>query len=402
MASSSHKAPATKFVLPDLVSHCDFPLRVSRHRKQVTGETKQWLFKGDNLTNPKIRERFHGLKCGTLTAMCYPDAGCPQLRVCNDFLTYLFHLDNLSDDMDTHGTQTTADTVLNALYHPHTDRSQARVAKMTRDYYKRMVATASPGTQRRFIETFDFFFQSVTQQAMDRDAGVIPDLESYIALRRDTSGCKPSFALIEYANNLDIPDEVMEHPLLMSLTEAANDLVTWSNDIFSYNVEQSKGDTHNMIPVVMSEQGLDLQAAIDFVGDMCKGSIDRFNEDRAQLPSWGEKVDRDVAVYVDGLADWIVGCVLVCYPVTAVANFAWAVLCTGRSPPRVTLGRLARQSKPVVLWTCFPPGYDLIQVRLRPFRMPASLLISFPCSCPAPRRQLPSQYRLSRGQFWLD
>ena len=43
----------------------------------------------------------------------------------------------------------------------------------------------------------DFFFQSVTQQALDRATGVIPDLESYIALRRDTSGCKPCWALIE-------------------------------------------------------------------------------------------------------------------------------------------------------------------------------------------------------------
>jgi hypothetical protein len=64
-------------------------------------------------------------------------------------------------------------------------------------FYKRLIPTASPGAQQRFIETFDFFFQSVTQQALDREDGVIPDLESYIALRRDTSGCKPCWALIE-------------------------------------------------------------------------------------------------------------------------------------------------------------------------------------------------------------
>jgi hypothetical protein len=64
---------------------------------------------------------------------------------------------------------------------------------------------------------------------------------------------------------------------------------------------------HNMIPVVMQEQGLDLQSAVDFVGEMCKQSIDRFNEDRAQLPSWGPKIDADVDIYVDGLANWIVG-----------------------------------------------------------------------------------------------
>ena len=57
-------------------------------------------------------------------------------------------------------------------------------------------------------------------------------MESYITMRRDTSGCKPCWALIEYANDLDIPDYVMDHPTLRNLGEAANDLVTWSNVSF--------------------------------------------------------------------------------------------------------------------------------------------------------------------------
>jgi hypothetical protein len=204
-------------------------------------------------------------------------------------------------------------------------KSRFWLVAIINSYWRRLRWTASQGSQQRFIETFDFFFQAVSQQAFDRAHGAIPDLESYIALRRDTSGCKPCWALIEYANNLDIPDEVMEHPIIRNLGEAANDLVTWSNvsvssivlqeifwfdfvqDIFSYNVEQSKGDTHNMIVVVMNEEGIDLQSAVDFVGGLCKKSIDRFNEDRGNIPSWGAKIDRDVAVYVDGLADWIVG-----------------------------------------------------------------------------------------------
>ena len=62
-----------------------------------------------------------------------------------------------------------------------------------------------------------------------------------------------------------------------------------------------------MIPVVMHQEGVDLQTAVDFVGNMCKQSIDRFNEDRARLPSWGPEIDREVSIYVDGLANWIVG-----------------------------------------------------------------------------------------------
>lgn len=51
-------------------------------------------------------------------------------------------------------------------------------------------------------------------------------LKPKLQIRRDTSGCKPSFDLIEYAMRLDLPDFVVEHPIIKALNQAANDLVT--------------------------------------------------------------------------------------------------------------------------------------------------------------------------------
>jgi hypothetical protein len=62
-----------------------------------------------------------------------------------------------------------------------------------------------------------------------------------------------------------------------------------------------------MIAVVMYERGIDLQSAVDFVGEMCKQSIDRFVETRKLVPSWSPEIDEQVQIYVDGLGDWIVG-----------------------------------------------------------------------------------------------
>ncbi len=123
------RSATAKFILPDLVSHCDFVLHHNRHRKQVTVETKKWLFKGDNLCTAQ-QDAFHGLKAGLLTSMCYPNAGYPQLRAVNDFLTYLFYLDNLSDDMDNRGTKFIGDAVMNSLYHPYAHRSSTRAGRM--------------------------------------------------------------------------------------------------------------------------------------------------------------------------------------------------------------------------------------------------------------------------------
>ena len=62
-----------------------------------------------------------------------------------------------------------------------------------------------------------------------------------------------------------------------------------------------------MVTVVMHQDNLDVQAAVDFVWTKCKDAHARFTENKKKLPSWDEKTDKDVAVYVDGLMDWMVG-----------------------------------------------------------------------------------------------
>jgi alpha-muurolene/germacrene-A/gamma-muurolene synthase len=62
-----------------------------------------------------------------------------------------------------------------------------------------------------------------------------------------------------------------------------------------------------MIPVVIRQQHLTVQQAVDFLGNLCEASITRFEMARVQLPSWGVEIDQMVAKYVGGLQDWIVG-----------------------------------------------------------------------------------------------
>lgn len=308
----------TSFILPDLVSHCSFPLTYHVNGDEIAAQSVDWLDTNCPDLNAKQRRALRGLQAGELTAFCYHFASKERLRVVSDFMNYLFHLDNISDGMMTRETDVLSDVVMNALwfsnkYMPTTapGKEQAAVelnpGKLARDFWARCIPDCPPGPQARFKETLELFFESVNIQARARDEGVIPDLESYIDVRRDTSGCKPCWALIEYALNIDLPDYVVEHPIMEALNQGTNDLVTWSNDIFSYNVEQSRGDTHNMIVILMLYHGHTLQSAVDYVGDLCAQTIDTFCENKKKLPSWGPEVDEMVAKYVQGLQDWIVG-----------------------------------------------------------------------------------------------
>lgn len=62
-----------------------------------------------------------------------------------------------------------------------------------------------------------------------------------------------------------------------------------------------------MICVFMINDGLNLQQAVDRIGDLCKQTIDTFVENQARVPSWGDDIDKDVKLYVNGMQEWIVG-----------------------------------------------------------------------------------------------
>jgi hypothetical protein len=62
-----------------------------------------------------------------------------------------------------------------------------------------------------------------------------------------------------------------------------------------------------MVSVIMHEKGLNLQEAANFIGELCKKTIDRFETDKRRVPSWGLDLDWQVAIYIDGLQNWIVG-----------------------------------------------------------------------------------------------
>lgn len=73
------------------------------------------------------------------------------------------------------------------------------------------------------------YTRAVYDQVLHRAAGGLPDMNSFIEMRRNTSALRPIWALVEFALDVDIPTEVITHPLLLSMGDHANDLVSWVN-----------------------------------------------------------------------------------------------------------------------------------------------------------------------------
>jgi hypothetical protein len=73
------------------------------------------------------------------------------------------------------------------------------------------------------------FFEAVMSEATSRENDTLPDVETYMVLRRGNSGCQPCFDLLEYALGIDLPDFVVSDPVLQILSQCANDFIALSN-----------------------------------------------------------------------------------------------------------------------------------------------------------------------------
>jgi hypothetical protein len=94
-------------------------------------------------------------------------------------------------------------------------------------FWLRIPETATETFRRRFLGTWVDYVESVAQQAENRSTSYILDLDSYFPLRRHTSGAPSTIAL--YEMEMDIPDDVREHPNIRELETLAVDLIVIAN-----------------------------------------------------------------------------------------------------------------------------------------------------------------------------
>lgn len=94
-------------------------------------------------------------------------------------------------------------------------------------FWELAVKTANPSSQSQFIKTFDSYTTAVVQEAEDRSHRYIRNIDAYLAVRRNTIGAKPSFALLQL--DLDLPHDFLKHPVVVDLTTAAIDMIILAN-----------------------------------------------------------------------------------------------------------------------------------------------------------------------------
>ncbi|KAJ7474115.1 terpenoid synthase [Mycena latifolia] len=295
----------TTLIIPDTLRSWPWPRAINPYYAECKKESSVWC-EAFNAFDSKAQKAFNLCDFNLLASLAYPLLNKEGCRVGCDLMNLFFVIDEHTDVASTETAREQADIVMDALRNPYKARAENEWigGEVARQFWLNGIRTASHTSQRRFIDTFQSYMDAVVQEADDRNSSRIRDVKSYFEVRRDTIGAKPSFAICEL--HMNIPDEVITHPVLVKLTNLCIDALIIGNDLCSWNVEQARGDDgHNLVRIVMHQYNMNPQQAMNWISDLHDEIVDEFLALWESIPTFGGTLDREVRTYADGLGNWV-------------------------------------------------------------------------------------------------
>src|SRR5260221_5234346 len=102
----------------------------------------------------------------------------------------------------------------------------------------------------------------------NREAGRVPPLEDYFAMRPLTIGMYFEFLLSEVTASYSLSAKQRLSPEAVGLARIASNEIAWTNDILTLEKELLQGDVHNGVLCIMQSRGLALDPALAEAIDM--------------------------------------------------------------------------------------------------------------------------------------
>ncbi|KAK7441388.1 hypothetical protein VKT23_016636 [Stygiomarasmius scandens] len=292
-------------ILPDLLEGWPFESKPNS-RQDIVAQSAAWV-ESFNAFDEKAQDAFNRCQFGIFASLAYPKAAGAHFRAACDLMNLFFLFDELSDEASGTEAAKQAKDIMDALRYPDQipPEGDSVLGAATRDFWRVSLLCASKSSAERFIRNFDEYTDAVRLQAVDRDEGRERSTEEYFELRRGTIGVRPSFDYFLLPDH--IPNEAIDHPLVERLAIGSIDMTILANDLYSYNVEQARGDdAHNIVAVIMREKGCTVQEAMDQVGKLYAHIKSAFIENYKSLPTFGDTdVDRLVKEYCWGMGNWV-------------------------------------------------------------------------------------------------
>jgi 5-epi-alpha-selinene synthase len=290
---------------------CPFPAAISPHAEAVHAHTLEWVQKFELVKDGKSFEHLSASRFGRLAARAYPGAPLERLEIVSDWNTWLFVLDDQCDEMGI-GKQPSKLAALHCkcleiLSGGMPAAGDIAVIHGLHDLSTRIRPLMPLAWLTRFMHSAAEYFEATEWEAQNRAQGTWPDTSTYIHMRPFTGGLYTDIDLVELTENLALPLTVRIHPRIRQFVTITNNVVCWSNDIFSLQKERKHRDMHNLALLIHRHEHVGLQEAVDRVAKLIEAQMRRFVMLEKNLPGFGTAVDGDVSRFIGVMRSWMRG-----------------------------------------------------------------------------------------------
>ncbi|MFW6690742.1 terpene synthase family protein [Streptomyces sp. MAR4 CNX-425] len=275
-----------------------------------------WARHADLIRDGLATAHFHRAGFGRFAAAVYPRAD--RVELVAEWQLYNWIVDDQLDE--GHVARTTAQRLrtaaeLCAQLDPDLDAPAPAgpLAAALADLWERTAKPLSHAWRARFAAHYRDFLAFTILPHTEPARIARQSLADFQRRRRLNSGCEMSFDLIEPANSTELPPAVAASDAYRAVRDAANDVISWTNDIYSVRKEIARGDHDHLAAVLRRLNGGGWQDALDEAAARVAARTEDFTaacrDVRAMRPLFGLGPG-GWAVVEESLADlghWIAG-----------------------------------------------------------------------------------------------
>ena len=243
----------TVFNIPEI--WCPVPARLHPDADGLDDPLLAWARGVGLFEREADAERFRRAGFGRFAASVWPDSRVEPLRLLAGWLALFWCID---DDLDECGGMVRHDDwerFGHVLLAQLTSGAPAasRFGFALDDLWRRTVELLSSAWRARFVGNFrDYLAAGI--QAKSLGAGE-QALGAYVRVRQLTSGCEMTFDLTDLAAGREVAACVADSGAYRAVRTAMDNVVAWTNDVYSLRKEHIPDGAPNLVTVIRRETG---------------------------------------------------------------------------------------------------------------------------------------------------
>ncbi len=289
--------------------YCPFSSQINKYVDVIEEYSLEWVLRFNLLANESTYKRFCKSKFFLLAASAYPYSNIEELKIAHDWLSWVFIWDDQCDLSDL-GKKPEVLKVfhqrfLEILNGAQVTNQDIGVTFALSNLRERTLAKSSLTWFNHFICSFEKWLQGCVEEATIRAQGIIPDLDTYMMIRKSSVGVDAFLALTEFCHNLMIPNFLRKHEKFVQMQFLTGHIIACCNDIFSASREISNGDVNNLVLVLHEQFKIPLNQAVNRVAEIHNTAVQKMMDLETSIPKFGEETDTEAAKFILGMHYWI-------------------------------------------------------------------------------------------------